>query len=577
MSKKYSLPHRSIITVSQEGDVARIILSDATDPGSPRHVSEERLATSSVIDRVVELRDEMTRVGARPEVWIDVGGHLVYTTTVPVPASMHDARHEVQVAGALTAASLDPASAPDTSVRAVVVGGRCHVAATPTESLGVWESALEGGDGHLVPRAVGLWRLLERSHHAEVAVGTTLAMSVTGDTLAAVWMSDGVPVAVMQWSLEQLASGSIARHGRSAPPELESREEAVLGPVTDEALARLRDHLVELSVGPARLDRVYLTGSHCKVPSVAAAIRYVYGADLRIEPLCAARAIEMATDTDEQKQRAREILDDEHRLSSLFGVIATAVCPDPSPVFSNVTESPVAEPKWNLYPLAALGRSALLPVGLWTAVVLSVFVGLHFYVVRQVADANAVLARENEQAAEFHRYALERAEKEAQARHQRAVLVLVDRERAGQPVPIELLSDLLACYRQVPPPPPVAGGPRSELSFSLVAWNRKSRQATISGTTNYQENARALARILGNHRGAAAFSSLIPEIAEVAGKVTADDPNPWPTYTFTFTATYTSGSEPAPTPPPQAPAQPAASTPPVAAAAIPVVGGGHVR
>lgn len=579
MSKKNSFPHRSIIAVSQEGDVAPIILVDASTPGSAGLVSKEPVATVDVVERVSDFREELARAGARPEVWIDMSGHHVYTTTVPVPSALHSADPDVQISGALSAASLDPASAPDMTVRAVVVGGRCHIAAAPTESLGPWEAALEGGAGHLVPRGVGLMRLLERAHGPDIALGTTLAIGVTGDTLSCVLMSDGLAVAVLQWSLQQLASGSVARLGRSAPPIVDSREEAVLGPITDEALARLRDHLVELSVDPARLDRAYLTGSHCKAPSVAAAIRYVYGAELPIEPLCAARAIDMATDTDEQKERAREILDDEHRLSSLFGVIATAVSSEPSPVFTNVDESAVAEPKRSLLPLAAIGRSALLPVGLWAAIVCGVFVGLHAYVVRQVADANAALARENAEAAEFHRYALERAEKEAQARHQRAVLLLVDRERAGQPVPIELLSDLLACYRQVPPPPPVAGGPRSELSFTLVGWNRASRKATISGTTNYQENARALARILGDHRGAAAFTDLVPEIAEIPGKATAEDPDPWPTYTFTFTTTYASDSVPAPQPAPQqpTPAPGTASAPPVAAVTAPVRGGSYVR
>ena len=577
MSNKNPHLHRSIIAVSQDGDTANVMLADASASDPPRLVSRERVATAKVVDRVAEIREDLARAGARPETWIDMSGHLVYTTSALVPSGLHSADEAVQVSGALAAASLDPSSAPDTTVRAVVTDGRCHIAAVPTESLDPWEAALEGGDGYLVPRAVGLLRLLERSHPSEIAQGTTLAASVTGDTLSAVWVADAVPVAVLQWSLEQLASGSVARHGQLAPPDVGSRDEAVLGPVTDEALARLRDQLAELNAGPTRLDRAYLTGSHCKTPSVAAAIRRVYGAELSIEPLCAARAIDMPTGSVEEDLRASEILDEEHHLAAVFGVIATATSPHPSPVFSNVEYGAAPESARTTFSLAAIGRSALLPVGLWTALVLAVFVGLHAYVIGQVAEANAALARENEQAAEFHRYALERAEKEAQARHQRAVLVLVDRERASQPVPIELLSDLLACYRQVPPPPPVAGGPRSELSFSLVAWNRKSRQATISGTTNYQENARALARILGDHRGAAAFTGLVPEIAEVAGKPSPDDPNPWPTYTFTFTATYASGSESALAPPPQAPVNPAPSTSPVAAVAAPERGGGHVR
>lgn len=580
MSNKNPQLHRSIIAVSQGGETANVVLADASATGLPRWVSRERVATANVVDRVGEIREDLARAGARPETWIDMGGHLVYTTSVSVPSGLQLADAAVQVSGALASASLDPASAPDTTVRAVVTDGRCHIAAVPTESLGPWEAALEGGDGYLVPRAVGLLRLLERSHPAEIAQGTTLAASVTGDTLSAVWVADAVPVAVLQWSLEQLASGSVARHGQLAPPDVGSRDEAVLGPVTDEALARLRDHLSELTVGPTRLDRAYLTGSHCKTPSVAAAIRRVYGAELPIEPLCAARAIHMPTGSIEEELRASEILDEEHHLAAVFGVIATATSPHPSPVFSNVEDRAAPERVRTALPFAAISRSALLPVGLWTALVLGIFVGLHAYVVGQVAEANAALARENEQAAEFHRYAVERAEKEAQARHQRAVLALVDQERAGQPVPIELLSDLLTCYRQVPPPPPVAGGPRSELSFTLVGWNRKSRQATISGTTNYQENARALATILGAHRGSEAFTGLVPQIAEVAGKPTADDPNPWPSYTFTFTTSYSSGSVPAPAPavpPSPAPAKSTSSVPPVAAAVNPDRGGAHVR
>lgn len=121
MSKKNHLPHRSLIAVTQEGDQARILLVDASAPGSAEIVKDERVATVSVVDRVAELRDELDRVGARPEAWIDMSGHHVYTTTVAVPSGLHAASSEVQVSGALSAASLDPASAPDTTDRKSVV------------------------------------------------------------------------------------------------------------------------------------------------------------------------------------------------------------------------------------------------------------------------------------------------------------------------------------------------------------------------------------------------------------------------------------------------------------------------
>ena len=531
--KSDSAKPRTFAAISLDaGDTYLAVFDFLPGADRPRFASLENPPFEDLKARLSELSGYYRETGIDLERWIDLPGLGAHLASSDVPGELAGATPDQQRAGALAALGLDESCAADSAVAAVVRDGACHAAAVLLADVDSWAEALGTDSFSLVARAHALEALLSAAH-PEAADGPVLAIDVGRSTVAAFARTATGRVCHVQFDTSQL----VPTAGHLAPAVV--HDAALVA-----AIASVREHLADHGEHPDGFGTLFIAGTALSEFDARATLARLSGPEnrQRILPLKSASAVTFPSESESDRERARNVLSLEHGLSAVFGLAAVAASRGDCPIVSGTTHSPLdSSPSGSiLHRLLAATRSQVVATALWSLPILLIAACIHLVGISRRSAANEAFADERRQSAVYAQFAVERAAVETKLRHQKTVVETVDRERSRQAIPIAIVDDVLACYRLIPPPPGATPSIANRTTFTSISWSGSI--VTIAGSTTYQENAREFARALGEYRTGGTFSAVTPEIAEVVPRTVANEEPPAPSYTFTITATY----EPAP-------------------------------